>query len=946
VIRAKRALLSGSAILSGLCLLPAAQAAAQDATAPALPALPRCATTDPNVKVAKWDLDAYLCITAPDIAVADDKPQGMSGGVHQVVNLPQGANVTKVHVFHDEKRVYGLKFSYRLRGSSDTTEKQTEIIGGDSGDESIVEASYDTPLHFIKGYYGPDPDKHYKTEVLLGIDIAVYKYRTADLFPANISHNEAFETTHFGSAQFNPANGLGLDVHLVHALRGISACVSPTDRNGRIFALGAVVGAGIAARSPAGTVMCPDNNPIWASQPLGPKRKAKETLGKRNAARFDLLYDTPYDFASGMYEKEGEGMKRNHAQGTPTNDYRGSVYQSARTIVAQFDDEATIRYGGMLNPSMTMRLVTDPARFSSLKNNLGGHDFRFIYSNGATHVGVEIVEDGGTSFAFLSHYTTDRNGAYLNGRYREVRLRDQAVNRSAKRERERADNKADKQSKKGLFEIGANTAGYGYIYSGYDAPEMSLENVSAGMKAPIFAESGPFQYYSSSFESKIVNDGILIDPIGNIAWTDESQTMLSSEKEVVDSVSHSISANVNIRGVKAGARYAQTETESLNRAKNTVRGFAISQVYEFALVQDIPNSFLTPDFKLKIREMFNAADAARRTMLANQLIAIFGTHYAQAVIFGGTGILTSEMDAVTFAQKREKSQTYGASAGIEVPGKKPPGAPEDERKPTNSGEVEYSGSRSNMIRTASNTERNSSSWRSRGGVGSFQAAAWSVPKDSSVPIYYDLRPLDDLIEPLILTKVFDGSVNFDRVRAGEIKAAIKTAIDNRFASFPPITPVARPSLYELKIKGITCSTGGDDGVDKTIGLFGKVTLKMHEGAETREVVIFDRPPTGGHSVGFGTNVDLKCDQNVDTEFLRAPPQLTWRNPGEPLKATLVAELLEDDNSITDLDDLLNYSFDIPPPAGVSAQEYTIRWVDDNDDNKPMLWVDAVWEKIN
>jgi hypothetical protein len=945
VIRAKRALLSGSAILSGLCLLPG-QAAAQDATAPVPPALPRCATTDPNVKVAKWDLDAYLCITAPDIAVADDKPQGMSGGLLQTVDLPKGAFITKVHVFHDSTRVYGLKFSYRLRGSSDTSEHETAVIGGTSGEESIVDADYAKPLHFVKGYYGPDPDRHYKTDILIGVDIGVYKYNVLSAPPTNVSYNETFETQHFGSAQFNPANGLGFDVHLVHALTGINACVSPSDRNGRIFALGANVGAGMAARSPAGTVMCPDNNPVWASQPLGPKRKAKETLGKRNAARFDPLYDTPYDFASGIYEKEGEGMKRNHAQGTPTNDYRGSVYQSARTIVAQFDDEATIRYGGMLNPSMTMRLVTDPARFSSLKNNLGGHDFGFIYSNGATHVGVEIVEDGGTSFAFLSHYTTDRNGAYLNGRYREVRLRDQAVNRSAKRERERADNKADKQSKKGLFEIGANTAGYGYIYSGYDAPEMSLENVSAGMKAPIFAESGPFQYYSSSFESKIVNDGILIDPIGNIAWTDESQTMLSSEKEVVDSVSHSISANVNIRGVKAGARYAQTETESLNRAKNTVRGFAISQVYEFALVQDIPNSFLTPDFKLKIREMFNATDSARRTMLANQLIAIFGTHYAQAVIFGGTGILTSEMDAVTFAQKREKSQTYGASAGIEVPGKKPPGAPEDERKPGNSGEVEYSGSRSNMIRTASNTERNSSSWRSRGGVGSFQAAAWSVPKDSSVPIYYDLRPLDDLIEPLILTKVFDGSVNFDRVRAGEIKAAIKTAIENRFASFPPITPVQRPSLYELKIKGVTCSNGGDEGFDATIDLYGKVTLQMLEGSETREVVIFDMPEATGHSFSTGSTRKLKCNQQLDTEFFQAPPQLTWRNPGEPLKATLISAMKEDDNSITDLDDVLTYVSEIPAPSGNGEQPYTIEWIDHANDYKPMLYIDAVWEKIN
>jgi MAC/Perforin domain len=950
VRKAKCALLIGVGLLPGLLVLTAAPAIAQDATSPAQPSasppLPRCVTTDPTVKVASWDTDVYLCITAADIRVADDKPQGIGGGVLQSIALPRGAYVTKVHVFHDSTRVYGLKFSYKLNGSTDTSEKETAVIGGTAGEESVVEADRDAPLHFIKGYYGPDPAKHYRTDVLLGIDVGVHKFNVLKTVQSDVSYNETFETQSFGATGTNPASALGFDVHLVHALTGINACTSPNDRNGRIFALGATVGAGVVSRSPAGTEMCPNTNPGWAAQPLGPKRKPKETLGKRNPAKFDPANDSLFDFASGTYEKEGERMIRVHAPNTPSNDLRGSVYNAARPIIAQFDDQATIRYGGLINPRMTMALVTDQPTFDRLKGQLGGHDFRFIYSNGATHVGVELEQVGETSLAYLSHFTSDRNGAYLNGRYREVRLRDQAENRIASRERERADNKGDKQSKKGLFEIGANTEGYGFIYRGYDAPEMSLENVTAGMKAPIFIESGPFQYYASSFESKIVNDGILVDPIGNLAWTDEGQTILSNEKEVVDSVSHSIAANVNIRGVKAGGRYAQTETDQLNQSKNTVRGFAISQVYDFAMVQDIPNSFLSVDFVARVRELFNAGDAGRRAALANQFIAIFGTHYAQAVIFGGSGVLKSEMDAVTFAQKREKSQSYGATAGIEIPGKKPPGGGDDKSKPPNSGEIEYSGSRSNMIRTANNTERNETNWRSRGGVGSFQAVGWSVPKGSAVPIYYDLRPLDNLIEPVILSKVFAGQPAYNNTRAEEVRVAVKTAIENRFASFPPITPVTRPALWQFRIKGITCSNGGDDGFDKTIGLFGKVKLVMLEGDETREVAIFDRPATDGHAVGFGTNVDLKCDQKVDTEFLRAPPQLTWRNAGDPLKATLVAELIEDDNSWTDRDDLLNYSFDIPVPTSGDAQEYTVRWVDDKAPGSPMLWVDVVWEKLN
>jgi hypothetical protein len=916
--RNTRAFLAGYACLLSLCLVPATDAAAQDSSAPGPPPLPRCATTDPNTKVANWDLDVYLCITAPNVQVADDVPQGISGGVHQAVNLPQGAYVTKVHVFHDSSRVYGLKFSYKLRGSSDTSEKQTEVIGGTSGDESIVGADYDKPLHFIKGYYGPDPAKYYRTEVLTGIDIGVYKYRTADSIPANASYNETFETKHFGAPARNPASAQGFDVHLVHALRGINACVSPTDRNGRIFALGAVVGAGIAVRSPAGTAMCPDRNPAWAAQPLGPRKLQTDNPfndPKIAAANFD-----PYDFASGIFTREGQMVSRFDSRNPSdpnTADVLEARWTEPQAMLVEFGDTAAVSFSGMVNPTVRAPLITDEAR----KRRDRDYAFQYATGDGNFWIGVEIQRLKGQDYAFLNFDHKTPNRRDLIGRYREARLGDTGGDVVAKRNRDRADVVASGQSRKGLFELSNVAKSYDYILHGYDAPTMSLKNIDAGKKEAIFGESNAFQYYLSNRAAKAVPDGLLFFEIAQ-GKTDETQTIMASEREVSDTISQSISAAVPIRGVPVAASYSQTESSGMKSSSQSMMAMGTSRQYTHAFVLDKPNNFLSADFTGKLLTLYNASDSQRAAAAAD-MVNLYGTHYANAIIYGGLGFVKERMDAKTYGTMAEKAYTASLSAGDK-----------------SMAGVEMTQSESTKRVAATTSNYTSKTWESRGGAGSFSANGWNVAMENAVPVYYDLRTIDELIEPVILSKVLTGL--HDPKKAEAARNALKSAIENRFAQFPvPGNASRKPAVYALNIKGIACINGGDEGEKTPIDLFGNITLSVFDGSGTREVVLFDAQKAQ----------NLKCDGQTNSTVVGAQSPILWFADGSngsaaaPVHpARIDYDLYEDDNSFTDLDDpakggtqLFALPLDFKPASAAAFIEFQAGGV--------VAYVEYEWQRL-
>jgi hypothetical protein len=966
---------SATAIIAVALLGPSASSSQTDpATTPAAspPASGnRCAGQVIGEKRANWNSDNYLCEIIGELLNDDMTPRGLLGGVEQKIDLPRGAFLTKVHVFHDDKRVYGIKYSYQLRAGPNDDESQTAVIGGTSGQESIVELTYQTPLHFVRPRFAADPTGYYNTPVMVGLDIGYYKFNP--LSPAYVgdptqsfSHSDMIEVKRFGAVGRGVppvVQSEGFDVHLVQAIRGFTACVSPLDRNGRILSLGVTVsGLGVARNAPAVTLCPVVPGTLWQRQPLGPKRIVAETLGPVNPYKFVRGETDQYEFASGIYTREGDqsgvipatiGATTSSIQ--DADDYRGARYSVPQSLLIDFGDTARVAFGNMVGPVNNLPLITDPA---ALTRN--GTRFDFAYGLPGFFVGVEIETLRDKAYAFVTFETTDPNGRRLNGRYQEARLGDQTESVVAKRERDRPGVVASKESKNSLFSLGTTQTGYGYVYSGYDAASMSAFDPNPGRMAAIFAESGRFQYHLSSVRSKAVNDGLLMQSITN-GHSEKTQTILTSESEVADTLSRSFAADINIRGVKAGGKYATTQARSLSRSANSMIGFATAQYNDFALMLDRPNAFLTDGFTLAARKLYQENDASVRTRLATDMINRFGTHFPQAVIFGGMGTLMTEISAESYAAKRERSESFSATVGVEIPGRIPgqgggqPGA-------GSGGNAEFTQARTNTNNSGNSSSLDTASWRSRGGGGSLNAEGWNVGEGNSVPIYYDLRPLDELVEPIIMSKVIPAGELYDVARASVARRALKTAIETHFAQFPlPSTVSNKRALFKLTITGLSCDSAGGDALAgnslflgqgaesiNRIQLMGKLSIKVSAEGRDQQQDLYDSP---------GITSNLKCDNTIDGSFLTKSPILTFvSNNGSAPYLNIDSALVEDDDSFTDPDDNLDGKVGQSAPTELGAARGRVLIsgdmlsADDAGSNgrlqKPKVYLNYVWERLD
>lgn len=897
-----------------------------------------CATHIKAQKRADWNSDSYLCETAADIQVFDEIPQGMPGGVEKKIALPRGAVITKVHVYSDDKRVYGLKFSYKLRGGPTDDEAATEMIGGTGGvkdgEENIVELTGETPLHFIRPRFGPDPAGHYRTPVLVGLDIGFYKFNP--LAPsyvadpaASFSHSDMIEVKRFGATgRGTPpvAPFQGFDVHLVQVIRGLNACVSPQDRNGRIFSLGVSV-SGLGPRQTPNAAMCQQASNDWASQPLGPKKIVMDTLGRTDAYAFTRGVTDAQEFASGIYMRAGERPELLAGSAASSRDYRGARYHVPQTVLLDFGDQATVTFGDAPNTVLKLPLITDPARLTQ-----NGTTFDFAYGVPGMFVGVDIQSATNRNtrrvknYAYVTIETNDPNGRRFNGRYNEVRLGGQDTDIVAKRERARDDVRKANQSKAGLFSITAAQTGYGYVYAGYDPASMSPFEPNSGQRNAIFANSDEFQYHISGVIPKAVNDGLLLDDIGQ-GYSEKTVTILSSESEVASSLSRTIAADVNIRGVKASGRYTKANSSSLVNSQNSVIGFAVAQKYEFVLKLDRPNAFITDSFGIAMRRLYRATDAGVRKRFAEEIVNDFGTHFANAVIFGGMGTLMTEIDASTYASKKESSETISVAAGVEAPGK--PIAPgKEERGPGNSGNASFDQTRTSTNNVSGSSSIDKAVWTSRGGGGGLGAEGWSVSPENSVPIYYDLRGIDELVEPLMMSKILESTDRYERTQIVATRAALRAAIESHFERFPAPSQVSnRRPLFKFVVKGLSCDNAGGDGLDLNslflgqgkeatgrIQLYGQFKVQVTSGTgngETRDQdqFVFNNPDE---------NEFLQCDSSIKRFMGEEVPIFTYSMDGTLPTAYFISDLKEDDDSFTDPDDDLTSRESAPAPREIGV----------------------------
>lgn len=887
---------------------PAGASATSTAPSNTVPLTPRadpCANHVIGEKQASWTSDNYMCEVRADLAIADQVPRGIPGGVSRRTQIPNGSIFTKITVYHDATRVYGLKFSYKLSADEDAPETDTAIIGGNSGTQSVIELTPDMRLHAIRPLFGPDPAKHYTTPVLIGLDIAYYKQNplTSD-FDADaagpLSHDELIETRRFGARNVSgnrvrnlPKLTDGFDVHLVQVIRSIEACVSPMDRNGRIFSLGVTTG-GMGPRQNPNAEFCPAASNRWTDQPLGPKKIDDGSSPVRDPYRFVRGETDPFEFASGVYTRLGQEVKATPgpAGSDSADSFRRAKYSEPDTLLLEFGDTAQFATGGRTDGAFNMFLVTDPAKLKR-----GPDTFDFAYERGRYFVGVKIESqfDSETqrmrSYATLTYDTTEPNGAYLNGRYGEARLSG-TTDFVVKRDRRRNENRTQKLSNQTPMGVASNATGHDYVFRGHDFIEMNLADVSAGLKRPIFKQAGPFNFHIANSFNKLVSDGVIFLPT-QITNATSVLTMLNSESEVGESVSRTIAADVNVKGFKAGHNFSQSQSRSLTRGANSSVGMATFEGFAYTLVLDKPAITVSDEFAIAMRELYNQTNEAFQNRLADEMISRFGTHFANAVIMGGLATTMTEISAQSYASKREDSQKNASNVGADL-GK-------------GGGNLSFEEEKKKINNQSTSSSIDKSVSFTRGGNGG-RADSFSLSGDNHAPVYYDLRSIDNLVEPIVMSQVLiNGIRDFETVRANAARTALRGAVERRVANLVPLkTESTRKPLYRLTILGLSCDHAGGDSLRGnalflgkgpeaagSIQLFGKLTIYVTEGENQTPHVLYNDPDK---------NRDLKCDNSINPDFNLAAPIFTWALSGTPPWMSINSELIEDDDDVTDGND--------------------------------------------
>jgi len=906
----------------------------------------RAAMPKPGGENFKWDMSSFLLNMPLEMKENEQRPRGTPGGEPSQINIPGdgisgAATLTKLNVYHSDDRVYGWQLVYNYDGREGI---ETPIIGGDAGKKSTIELGAGGPLlQSVKGHYAYDNladssdlkndlTAYYITPILTGLTIGVYKYGIQDLqsdnVPSELAFNDLIEFHEFGTKKetntVGGKDGIGFDLSMFESIRNINACVSPLDRNGRVFAFGVqTYGMGPRPINLEVEDFCEASKVNWKSQPLGPPRIRKDN--PLNTAEIEAANFDPYEYASGVFTKEEETFKvKKDENGNSTH-----RWISPRSIIAEFGDVVKITLGD-INASVSMPLLTEPAK------QRDDEDYAFQYSDGSSFLGVifddETIRISETEsitekYATLILEMGAGNKSY-NGRYTEARLGDGKV---AKRHRFRLDVAESAQSKEGLFEIASVITNTGHLHSGYNLTTIDPMDPRAmhGRKR-IFDDSGAYQYYLDNIVNKAIPDGLKYIDIPKSEASEEAWE-LRSEVGFSEELSTSVGASSPIpqASVSASAKFGNTEgnTESKERMKTV----ATAKIQRFALITDIPNAKLSQQFSKQLKDIFGHIEAGRMEkakQTAAATVETYGTHYANSLTFGGMAIRVEDKTSKSVADSFIKSRGTSASIGV------------SQNETTNRTRVDFEDFRSKKFMAV-------------GGEAATSFEAWTA-NTNLVPVLYDLEALHKLVTPLIVQKVEQRwTISVSNETANTARKLLSEAESAYINQFPMPEPVSyEPKVYELKVDNLRCLDGGDD--DDSIQIWGKGFIRYdHGGGLNQDKILFDTESNANWMTDLVGDDSLMllipCANTGRTDVDETILMWSRYDDHEVLKASFHLNVEERDMSSFDYDEDVNGSLTLEaPPEGFEPESWAAAIYEggqDKNEYAPLIGIDYTWQRI-
>jgi hypothetical protein len=308
---------------------------------------------------------------------------------------------------------------------------------------------------------------------------------------------------------------------------------------------------------------------------------------------------------------------------------------------------------------------------------------------------------------------------------------------------------SDKISWGGTFSLDQRPTLLKANFQGYNMLRMDPRNFQANTGAPgmIFAypQEGSKNFYPT--DNKIIVPHGLILVSDNEGDESSDTTTVSTESEHKSAWSVHMGASVGIPLIFSFKENGSYQEEMSRMQKNNLRR-VISKSVEtrYALVLDRARMQPSDEMYARVMEMRDRTLAGLEVNYAD-FIASFGTHYANAVTYGGMAFLEidfteQEQQIATANQTTIEAEASGMLEELSLG-------------------VSGGGSKSISDRLTKTKSRESIRFQTLGGSMS-RGEGWSLPKGEEVPVYLDLRPIYEVLSPLY----FDDEVVWTELRRG------------------------------------------------------------------------------------------------------------------------------------------------------------------------------------
>ncbi len=395
-----------------------------------------------------------------------------------------------------------------------------------------------------------------------------------------------------------------------------------------------------------------------------------------------------------------------------------------------------------------------------------------------------------------------------------------------------------------VFALQFQTDNFAGNLKGYDVLTQDPFRLMQNNKNAVFARRDLNEYriqekYAVPFGFKLQN---VLDQ-GSIY----KNSVVSSESEIQDAITSSFGVNAKISvsgavnsvlafipgtgqiaetGYSVGFQSTKSTMSSLRNSRSVAQVVGYSRTKSYAIILDHAEAELSAGFLTAV------ADAQLEGRY-DDLIERFGTHYAYAVTYGANGKMTRNITSEAFQNALAESKGNRLEGEVSVVGSSIGGFTDSMK--------------SNLNTSSGSVTNENGTFEAVGGNGSWNEGGFARG-DRVVPILLDLRPLDELLNPInfpdqpdVYTRVrTELAMAINRYLARNAQPLSDERLISQVAYVPP--PEAEPIIepepekeqeWHVYIKSIDCIKARWDG---KLGFEGNVTVKVTSGGtETAQV---------------------------------------------------------------------------------------------------------------